>query len=36
MIDLMDGATITSSKTIAVGDPSWHAVSTGTFTVRPI
>src|SRR5262249_38746397 len=31
MIDLMNGTTITSSVSITVGDPSWHAVSTGTF-----
>jgi hypothetical protein len=31
MIDVMNGTTISSTKTITVGDPSWHAVSTGTF-----
>src|SRR5262249_22587174 len=31
MIDLMNGTTISSSKTIIVGDPSWHAISTGEF-----
>jgi hypothetical protein len=31
MIDLMNGTTVTSSVSIAVGDPSWHAVSTGEF-----
>jgi hypothetical protein len=29
MIDLMNGTTATSSVSITVGDPSWHAVSTG-------
>src|SRR5262249_38834019 len=28
-IDLMNGTTVTSSVSITVGDPSWHAVSTG-------
>jgi autotransporter-associated beta strand protein len=31
MIDLMNGTSIASSVSIAVGDPSWHAVSTGEF-----
>jgi len=31
MIDLMNGTSISSTKTITVNDPSWHAVSTGTF-----
>src|SRR5215472_19033147 len=31
MVDLMNGMSITSSVTISVGDPSWHAVSTGVF-----
>jgi hypothetical protein len=31
MVDLMNGTSITSSVSINVGDPSWHAVSTGTF-----
>jgi hypothetical protein len=31
MIDLMNGTSITSSVSITVGDPSWHAVSTGEF-----
>jgi hypothetical protein len=31
MIDEMNGTTVTSSVSITVGDPSWHAVSTGTF-----
>src|SRR4029077_11568818 len=31
MIDLMNGTSITSTVAIAVGDPSWHAVSTGVF-----
>jgi hypothetical protein len=31
MIDLMNGTSITSSVSINVGDPSWHAVSTGVF-----
>ena len=35
MIDLMNGTTVTSSVTITVGDPSWHAVSTGTFNGVP-
>jgi FG-GAP-like repeat len=31
MIDLMNGTSITSTVSITVGDPSWHAVSTGVF-----
>jgi hypothetical protein len=31
MIDLMNGTTIASTVSITVGDPSWHAVSTGVF-----
>jgi hypothetical protein len=27
----MNGTTVTSSVSIALGDPSWHAVSTGNF-----
>jgi hypothetical protein len=30
-IDLMNGTSIASSVSITVGDPSWHAVSTGEF-----
>ena len=31
MVDLMNGTTVTSTASIIVGDPSWHAVSTGMF-----
>jgi FG-GAP-like repeat len=31
MVDEMNGTTVTSSVTINLGDPSWHAVSTGAF-----
>jgi hypothetical protein len=31
MIDLMNGTTIASTVAITVGDPSWHALSTGVF-----
>ena len=31
MIDFMNGTSISSTQTITVGDPSWHAVSTGEF-----
>jgi hypothetical protein len=30
-IDLMNGTSISSTKTLTVNDPSWHAVSTGEF-----
>jgi FG-GAP-like repeat len=35
MIDLMNGTSIASSVSITVGDPSWHAVSTGVFNGTP-
>ena len=31
MVDLMNAPSITSSVSISVGDPSWHAISTGVF-----
>jgi hypothetical protein len=31
MIDLMNGASVASTVSITVGDPSWHAVSVGVF-----
>ena len=35
-VDLMNGTTITSSVSITVGDPSWHAMSTGEFNGQAV
>src|SRR5262249_32604712 len=36
MIDVMNGTNVASTVSIVVGDPSWHAVSTGEFNGQAV